>query len=84
MPFGRFLVMDGGWLLCLYECMLYCCLVSYKVCRCLFLNPVRGLGSPQLLLASMVICSLWCLKTLHISFFTASTCSGVIVHVASP
>ena len=36
MPFGKFLMVGGGWLL-FYECMLCCCSVFHKVCRRLFL-----------------------------------------------
>ena len=45
---------------------------------------VMSRKSKNILLVSMVICKLLCLKILHISFLIASTCLGDFVQAASP
>ena len=64
MLFGRFLIIEGGWLL--FYILLNCCLGFYMVYRWLFSDPMLCLESLQLFyfisLASMVICKLLCLE----------------------
>ena len=47
-------------------------------------SSVMSRKSTTFLLAPIVICKLFCLNILHISFLIASTCLGDFVQVANP
>ena len=47
-------------------------------------SSLRSKKSTAFFLASMVIRKLWCLKILHICFFTDPPCFGIFAQVASP
>ena len=79
-----FLMMFGGWLLCLcsYRGVLFG--FVYGLCSSVFKSIVMSKKSTIFRLASIVILILFSLKILKISFLIFSVCLGVLSHSASP
>ena len=81
---GMFLMVFGGWLLCLctYRDVLFG--FVYGLCSPVFKSIVMSRKSTIFRLALIVILRLFSLKILKISFLMFSVCLGVLSHSASP
>ena len=81
-PLGRFLMIAGGWLLCLlmYDKLLFC--FRYGLNRLFLRSRVTSRKSFDFLFAWMVIFNPLCWNILLISCFIVSTCFGGRLQVA--